>query len=75
VIKRIDDNAYVLNLPEGFGISLIFNVENLVGYKAFDFNPSNPVLDEPTRDLILEGPFLSPLSNLSPYVAEQIDKI
>ena len=75
MIKRIDDNAYVLNLPEGFGISLIFDVENLGGYKAFDFNPSKPLLDEPTQVLILEGPFLSSLSNLSPYVAEQIDKI
>ena len=56
MIKRIDDNAYVLNFPESFGISLIFNVEDLVAYKRPDFNPSNPLLDEPTHDLTFEGP-------------------
>ena len=75
MIKRIDDNAYILNLPEGFGISHIFNIEDLVAYKGSDFNPSNPLLDEPTQDLIPEGPSFSPLPNLPPYAAEQIDKI
>ena len=32
VIKRIKDNTYVLNLPEDFGISPIFIVEDLVAY-------------------------------------------
>ena len=75
VMKKINDNAYVLNLPEGFDISSIFNVEDLVVYKGLDFNPSNPLLDKPTQDLTSEGPFLPPLPNLPPYVAEQIDKI
>jgi len=64
-----------LNLLEGFGISLIFNVENLVVHKGPDFNPSNPLLDEPTQNLTSEGPSLPPLLNLPPYAAEQIDKI
>ena len=44
VMKRINYNACVLNLLEGFDISLIFNVEDLVAYKDSDFNPSNPCL-------------------------------
>ena len=47
VMKRINDYAYILNLPEGFGISPIFNVEDLVAYKCPDFNRSKPLLDEP----------------------------
>ena len=43
VMKRINDNAFVLNLPEGFGISLIFIVEDLVVYKGPNFNPSKPL--------------------------------
>ena len=54
MLKRINDNAYVLHLPEGFGISHIFNVEDLVVYKGPDFNPSNPLLDEPTQNLTSE---------------------
>jgi len=73
VIKRINDNASVLNLPEGFGISPIFNVEDLVAYKSSYFNPSSLLLDEPTQDLTSEEPSLPPLSSLSPYAAEQID--
>jgi len=75
VMKRINDNAYVLNLPEGFGISLIFNVEDLIVYKGPNFDLSNPLLDEPTQDLTSEGPSLTPLANLPPYAAEQINKI
>ena len=75
VMKKINDNVYVLNLPEGFGISPIFNVEDLVVYKGPDFNPSNPLLDEPTEDLTSEGPSLPPLPNLPTYAAKWIDKI
>ena len=74
-MKRINNNAYVINLPEGFGISPIFNVENLVAYKGTDFYPSNLLLNEPTRDLTSEGPSLPLLSYLPPYAAEQIDKM
>jgi len=70
VIKRINNNAYVLNLHEGFDISLIFNIEDLVAYKGPDFNPSNPLLDEPIQDLMPEEPSLPPLPNLLPYTAE-----
>ena len=75
VLKRINNNTYVLNLPEGFGISPIFTVEDMIMYKDLDFNSSNPLLDEPTQDLTSKGPSLPPLPNLPPYAAEQIDKM
>ena len=75
VIKRMNDNAYVLNLHEGFGISFIFNVEDLILYKGPDINPSNPLLDEPTQYLTPEGLSLHPFSNLSPYAAQQLSLI
>ena len=70
MIKRIIDNAYVLNLLKGFGTSPIINIEDLVAYKGPDFNPSNPLLDEPTQDLVPEGHSLPRLPNLPPYAAE-----
>ena len=66
MIKRINNNAYVLDLLEGFGISSIFNIEDLVAYKGPVFNLSNFLLDEPTQDLTSEGP-LPPLPNIPPY--------
>jgi len=36
-----------------FSISFIFNIEDLVDYKAFDFNPSNFFIDEPSHEPII----------------------
>ena len=55
VMKRINNNAYILKLPKGFGISPIFTVEDLVTYKDLNFNSSNPLFDEPNQDLTFEG--------------------
>ena len=60
-LKEINSNAYVIDLPSDFGISLTFNILDLVAYKDPSFNPDNPLvdLDEPTPELLFEGPHFS----------------
>ena len=49
VLKQIGLNAYVIDLPHDYGISLSFNIEDLVAYKS------------PTA--ILDTPFYESLPN------------
>jgi len=40
VLKRVGDNAYVLELPDDYGVSPIFNVGDLTPYAATDVDDS-----------------------------------
>ena len=55
ILKRINLNAYVIDLPSDFEISLTFNILDLVAYKGLPFNPDNPLgdFDESTHELFL----------------------
>jgi len=73
ILKRINSNTYVVDLPSDFDISCTFNVENLISYKGTFDIPSDPFMGEPTHDLLLESPPLPPLTPKFSYAIENID--
>jgi len=78
ILKKINPNAYIIDLPSDFGINSTFNILDLVAYEGPPFNPDNPLvdLDERTPELLFEGPHFSPLPTTNvPFTAEQIDGI
>ena len=42
MLQRVCPNAYVIDLPLGFGTSLISNIEDLIAYKRPHLIPNNP---------------------------------
>ena len=50
ILKKINPNTYVINLPSDFEISSTLNISDLIAYKCPPFNPDNSLvgLDEPT---------------------------
>ena len=74
ILKKLNNNAYVIDLSQDFGTGSIFNIEDLVNYKGPDFNLSNSLDDEISLELIPERPSFPSLSNKLPNTMDQIDK-
>ncbi|KAI0492023.1 hypothetical protein KFK09_026288 [Dendrobium nobile] len=76
IISKINSNAYVLDLPEGFNINPTFNIEDLVAFEGPEFNPHNPLTNEPCVNPPSEIPSPAPLPKLPPLpTAEKIETI
>ena len=75
IIKKINSNTYVVDLPPDFGISCTFDIEDLVPYRGTFDIPSDSFVDEPTQDLFSASPLLPPLSPKLSYASENIDSI
>ena len=62
ILRKLNCHVYVI----AFGISSIFNIEDLVDYRGFDFNPSSFFIDEPSPEPIFERPSIPSISNILP---------
>jgi len=58
ILRKINSNAYVVDLPPDFGISSSFNIEDLIAYKDSNFFPDNSSLDKLSHEPIPEKPLL-----------------
>ena len=75
ILKKLNDNAYAIDISKNFAISYTFNVEGIVDYKGPEFNPSNPLVDETEPEFVFESPSLPPLPDILPDTTKNVDKV
>ena len=69
-MKKLSCHVFAIK----FGISYIFNIEDLVDCEGFDFNPSNFLLMSHPMSLFLRD-FILPIPNILLTIVNQIDII
>ena len=63
---KLNVNIYIIDFHINFGI----NIDCLMDYKGLDLIP---LVDEPSHESIFDISFLSPLPNILPYTACQVN--
>jgi len=71
ILMKLNDNIHGIYLYIHFGINSTFNIDCLMDYKGLDVIQ---LVDEPSTEPIFESLFLSPLLDILPYTAYQVDK-
>ena len=56
VTKKLGPNAYVIDLPFNFSISLVFNIEDLTEFKSDEAKVSTTLVLEAWQDSIIRVP-------------------
>ena len=76
ILRRIDSNAYIIDLSPDFGISPSVNIEDLVTCKGPIFSPDQPMLNKSSLEPTFERPSLPPLPQRKPnHTVERSDEI
>ena len=58
ILRRINSNAYIVDLSPDFSLSPSVNIEDLVACKGPIFSPDKPLLNKPFPKPTFERPFL-----------------
>ena len=71
ILKKLNYNTYIIDLPRNYGISCTLNINDLVDYKGFDCS-SLDVKPSP-NSFYQRTP--TPLSDTHPIIVEKVDKV
>jgi len=76
ILKKINDNAYKIDLPDQYNVSATFNVSNLSPYDAYDDSRSNPFEESGNHEdhggPSLKDPFQVPDRPIARFRAKKI---
>ena len=78
MLKCVGSNAYVVDLPDDYGISSKFNVSDLVAYQdpatipSEPFEPSPTIVSDPTQECLLPPPLQRQCEQIECILDEQV---